>query len=83
MQSGTPVIYGDNSSMPEVAGGGGIGVNSRDQEQLIEALYQLVSDDALHAQLVEAAWKKANTFSLLKSAYQTLQYYEKIIAGEL
>lgn len=83
MQSGTPVIYGDNSSMPEVAGEGGIGVNSRDQEQLIEAMYQLVSDDTLHAQLVEAAWKKANTFSLLKSACKTLQYYEKIIAGEL
>lgn len=82
MQSGVPVIYGDNSSMPEVAGDGGIAVNSHDQEQLIAAMYQLITDDLLHAQLVEAAWKKANTFSLLKSAFKTLLYYEKIIAGD-
>lgn len=82
MQSGVPVIYGDNSSMPEVAGDGGIAVNSHDQEQLIAAMYQLITDDLLHAQLVEAAWKKANTFSLLKSAFKTLHYYEKIIADD-
>ncbi len=82
MQSGVPVIYGDNSSMPEVAGDGGIAVNSHDQEQLITAMYRLITDDVLHTQLAEAAWKKANTFSLLKSAFETLHYYEKIIAGD-
>lgn len=79
MRSGTPVIYGDNSAMPEVAGEGGIGVDSRDQDQLIEAMYQLVSDDELHARLVAAAWRQANTFSLLKSTFKTLRYYEEVI----
>jgi glycosyltransferase involved in cell wall biosynthesis len=79
MQCGTPVIYGDNSAMPEVAGEGGIGVDSRDQDQLIEAMYQLVSDDELYTRLVTAAWRQANTFSLLKSAFKTLQYYEEVI----
>lgn len=83
MQSGTPVIYGKNSSMPEIAGAGGIGVNSHDLEELIAAIHQLVSDSELHGQLSAAAWQKANTFSLVKSAFKTLQYYEEIINAGL
>jgi glycosyltransferase involved in cell wall biosynthesis len=83
MGSGTPVIYGDNSSMPEVAGKGGIGVDSRDEDQLIEAMYKLASCDELHTRLVKEAWHQANKFSLLKSAFKTLRYYEEIINHNL
>lgn len=79
MQSGTPVIFGNNSSMPEVVGEGGIGVDATDLIQLIEAMHQLISDNDLHTKLAAAAWQQANTFSPLQSAFKTMQYYEQII----
>ncbi len=79
MQCGRPVIYGNNSSMPEVVGEGGIGVDAEDVSEIANAMQKLASDPADREQLAELAWQQSNTFSLLKSAYQTLLYYEDII----
>jgi glycosyltransferase involved in cell wall biosynthesis len=80
MQSGTPVIYGNNSSMPEVVGEGGIGVSPEDVNEIRRAMHILLTNKKFHKELTDKAWRQANTFSLNKSAFHTLLYYEDIIA---
>ena len=80
MQSGTPVIYGNNSSMPEVVKAGGIGVEAQELNEISSAMYNLLTNRVLHSELAKKAWEQANTFSLNKSAFHTLLYYEDIIA---
>lgn len=82
MACGTPVIYGDNSSQPEAAGPGGIGVDSRDTDAIGEAMYQLLTDESLRRKLGKAAWQHAMTFSWLKTALLTIEAYRTILNDE-
>lgn len=82
MQCGRPVIFGDNSSMPEVVGDGGIGVNAESIAEIADAMHKLATDSEYREHLAEVAWRQANTFSPLKTAYQTLLYYEDIITQQ-
>jgi len=79
MKCGTPVIFGDNSSMPEVAGGGGIGVDVLDIEGIKSAMHRIVVDVELKRQLGNTALLQAKKFSWLKAALETLQYFEELI----
>ena len=79
MQCGTPVIYGNNSSMPEVAGEGGIGVDAQDAAAIKAAMYTISNNPAVRAALATLATAQAKKFSWLKAAFQTLCYYEEII----
>lgn len=80
MQCGTPVIYGDNSSMPEVAEGAGLAVNSNDQEAIEAAMLEMVLNRERRNELAGKAWEKANTFSWLRTALETLDYFDEIIS---
>lgn len=82
MACGTPVIYGDNSSQPEVAGDGGIGVAADDVPGITAAMHRMITDDAFRAEKAEAAWQQANKFSWLKTALLTLDVYEKILLND-
>ena len=55
--SGTPVITSDFGSMREIAeaGGGALLVNPRSDTSIIDAMRSLLTDDALHAELVNQA----------------------------
>lgn len=79
MACGTPVIFGDNSSQPEVAGDGGIGVAADDVPGIAAAMHQMLTDDAFQAEKAEAAWRQANKFSWLKTALLTIDVYERIL----
>jgi glycosyltransferase involved in cell wall biosynthesis len=79
MACGTPVIFGNNSSQPEVAGDGGIGVAADDVRGITAAMHKMLTDDNFHAEKAEAAWRQANTFSWLKTALLTLDAYERIL----
>lgn len=78
MQCGTPVIYGNNSSQPEVAGAAGIGVDSQDTVAIAKAMEQILSDANFRSTLSEKAWAQARTFSCWKMAYETLCLYDKL-----
>jgi glycosyltransferase involved in cell wall biosynthesis len=82
MQCGTPVIYGNNSSMPEVVGQGGLGVNSNDTLAISEAMERLLTDQELRNQLGQQARQQARRFSWIKTAFETMHVYEQIIAHE-
>lgn len=75
----TPVIYANNSSLPEVAGEGGIVAKADDVEDIKTAMISLLTDQELQANLARAAKRQANTFSWLKTALRTLAVYDAII----
>ncbi|MEM8585649.1 MAG: glycosyltransferase, partial [Bacteroidota bacterium] len=79
MACGTPVIYGSNSSMPEVVGEGGIGAEADSVPQIREAMYALLTNHTLWKTKSEAAYRQAQTFSWLKTAVLTLETYQRIL----
>ena len=79
---GTPVIYGNNSSQPEVAGRAGLAVPSDNIKAVCDAMRQLVTDDELHQKLSEEAWMQSNRFSWLKTVLLTLDLYERLLYPE-
>ncbi|HCA48624.1 MAG TPA: hypothetical protein DEP45_15115, partial [Armatimonadetes bacterium] len=52
-ECGTPVIAGDVSAMPEVAGDAALLVDPRDEGQIAEALLRVLGDAELRAMLAE------------------------------
>jgi glycosyltransferase involved in cell wall biosynthesis len=82
MRCGTPVIYGNNSSQPEVAGRGGLGVKSDDIVAIQEAMYSLLNDPEKRKILADEARLQVKKFSWLKAAFETLCAYEDIIAAK-
>jgi len=79
MRCGTPVIYGDNSSMPEVAGDGGLAANADSVEDIADKYEQLFFNKELREELSMKAMKQSLKFSSRKSTLEMLQTYEKII----
>lgn len=78
MQCGTPVIFGNNSSMPEVAGDGGIAVNVMDVSDIQEAMLKISTDQVLREDLGKKALIQAKKFSWLKTALETLHYFDEL-----
>lgn len=81
MACGTPVIYGDNSAMPEVVGGGGLSATATDTGSIATAMLQIVQDESLYARLAQRAVKRAHRTSWSKAARQTLLAYTAAIAA--
>ncbi len=79
MACGTTVIYGNNSSMPEVIGDAGLPANPYDAENIKAQMKRLLQDKKMRASLNEKALKRALRFSRLNVALDTLQVYENII----
>jgi glycosyltransferase involved in cell wall biosynthesis len=82
MACGTPVIYGNNSSQPEVAAAGGIPVDADDVPAITAAMYTMLTDQEQRDALSAAAWSQAHKFSWVKTALQTLAVYEEIISRQ-
>jgi glycosyltransferase involved in cell wall biosynthesis len=81
MQSGTTVIYGNNSSMPEVVGEGGLGVDTNDTKAIAAAMQLLLENPVLRADLIKKAQVQSYKFSWLKAAFETMNYYEEVISS--
>jgi glycosyltransferase involved in cell wall biosynthesis len=79
MRCGLPVIYGNNSAMPEVVGKAGVPVDSHDVEAIAAAMALLADDEDLRQKLADTAYVRARHFSWLKTAFQTLNVYEEVI----
>ena len=81
MRCGTPVIYGNNSSMPEIGGEGGIPVDPNDINAISDAMTGLVFDKDFRQQMEQKALDQSMRFSWRKAALGTLEVYEKIISA--
>jgi glycosyltransferase involved in cell wall biosynthesis len=79
MSCGTPVIYGNNSSMPEVAGDAGLPAKPDDVKEIKECFRRLLTDDALCKQLRKRTLENAARFSWKKAAEETLGVYRMLL----
>ena len=74
---GTPVIAADATTLPEVAGPGGLLVGPDDVAGWAEAIVRLVSDSALRARLRAAGLAHSARFTWQRTARQTLAAYHE------
>ena len=65
--TGTPVVAGDNSSIPEIAGSALL-VNPHNPKEIAEAAYKLISDKDLRNDIIEKGYENAKRFSWEKCA---------------
>ena len=70
---GVPVITANVSSMPEVAGEGGVFVDPKQPEEIAETTYKVVSDKEMKIFLVQRGFENIEKFSWDKCARKTLQ----------
>lgn len=82
MRCKTPVLFGNNSSLPEVVGKGGIGVDANDLMKIKGKMLVLCKDDVLRNDLSRKALQQSLKFSWRKVAIETLGVYEKIIKSK-
>lgn len=77
MACGCPVITGNTSSMPEVAGNAALLVDPYKLEDIEYAICTLTNDPALCASLSAKGIQRASEFSWRRTAHQTLDVYGK------
>lgn len=75
MRCGTPVLYGNNSSMPEVIQDGGIALDPDDIDSISNAMKSILSDHQLYKDLSLKALMRSNHFSWRKAAEEHLDYF--------
>jgi glycosyltransferase involved in cell wall biosynthesis len=76
MACGTPVITGDRSSLPEVAGNAAIKLDVSDPDKIVEAIRTLLLDDKLRQNLKELGLKRSADFSWEHTANGVLNLYQ-------
>ncbi len=81
MHCGAPVIYGDNSSMPEIVGDAGLAADADDPRDIARQMHRLVASPKHRAELSERALRRAAEFRWQRTAEQTVQVYEAAIAS--
>lgn len=83
MACGTPVIYGNNSSMPEIADGCGLPVDVLDPRSICDAMARISFDESLRQDLSINSVLRAGRFRWREAASRTLDLYrEALEAGD-
>lgn len=80
MACGTPTIVANVSSLPEVVGDASVLVAPDDVEGWTVAMWRVLTDGSLRAQLSEKGLKRAQVFSWKKAARETLDLYKRLQA---
>ncbi len=75
---GVPVITSNTSSLPEVAGDAAILVDPHNVDEIAEAMYRIITDDALRAELARRGRENVKRFSWEKCARETLAVLEQV-----
>jgi glycosyltransferase involved in cell wall biosynthesis len=78
MGCGTPVLCSNASSLPEVAGDGGILLPPGDPEAWAEAVSRLMESATLHGELRERGFRNASRFRWEETARQTWEVYRAV-----
>ena len=77
---GAPVICGNISSLPEVAGEAALLVNPYDVSAIFDAILRLETDADLRARMVDAGYAQAARFTWEKSARHLRSIYADMLA---
>jgi glycosyltransferase involved in cell wall biosynthesis len=83
MQCGTPVIVGDQTSLPEVVGDAGVLVDPFDVNDIAAAIEKVIFDSEVRAQLRVKGRERAGLFDWRETARQTLAVYQKAAPREM
>lgn len=73
-----PVITSNTSSLPEVAGDAALLVDPLDVDAIADAMYRLVTDASLRAELARRGLENVRRFSWEKCARETLAILESV-----
>ena len=76
MACGVPVIASDSSSLTEIVRDAGLLINPLDTGELRDALYKFIVDADTREKYIERGTTRAEKFSWLATARQTLDVYE-------
>lgn len=79
MACGTPVIAGNTSAMPEIAGEGALLADPLDENDIARKILLLEEDDTFYQQQVDYGLERVKLFSWRKSAEALLKIYKEII----
>jgi glycosyltransferase involved in cell wall biosynthesis len=77
MSCGCPIVCANVTSLPELAGDAAVLVNPYDIEGLADAMWRVLSDPDLRADLVAKGLTRARHFSWERTARQTVQFYRQ------
>ncbi len=80
MGCGTPVLCSDSSSLPEVAGDGGILLPPGDPAAWAEAIARLMESAALRGELRERGFRNASRFRWEETSRRTWEVYRAVHA---
>jgi glycosyltransferase involved in cell wall biosynthesis len=75
---GRPVITGDNSAMPETAGGAACLVDAQDVSDIRRGIQQVIGDPAYAAELVASGFRNAARFAPARIADQYAEVYRAV-----
>jgi glycosyltransferase involved in cell wall biosynthesis len=78
MACGVPVIASNLSSIPEVVGDAGILVDPRNCEEIKDAVYKLISNEALRQHYVKKGLERASRFSWDNAAACLIRIYNEV-----
>ena len=81
MACGTPVVTSNTSSLPEVAGDAALLVDPTDVRQIARAMWLVLSQPALAAELRARGLARAAQFTWERTARETIAVYERVLAG--
>jgi glycosyltransferase involved in cell wall biosynthesis len=79
MSCGTPVVYSNRSSLPEIIGDAGLPADPDDVDGIMRCFGQLYLNPGLRAELGRKALKRSLDFSWRQTAIETLDVYRAII----
>jgi glycosyltransferase involved in cell wall biosynthesis len=77
MQCGTPIIAGNRTSLPEVAGDAGVLVDPFDEAEIADGLSRVIKNPDYRGELRVKGFARAAAFKWEKTARLTLQAYER------
>lgn len=80
MACGAPVVTSNSSSLPEVAGDAAILVDPYNVEQIAQAMWLVLSQPALAAEMRAKGLARAAQFTWERTARETAAVYERVLA---
>jgi glycosyltransferase involved in cell wall biosynthesis len=78
MASGTPVLVGNRSSLPEVVGNAGMTVDPFDIESIAHRMQQILQDPKLRSDLRQLGISRAEHFSWNETARKTWDVLQSV-----
>ena len=79
MASGTPVITSNVSSLPEVVGQAALMIDPYEPTAIADAMYRVLTDAALRAELIQLGFARAREFSWERSIARVREIYEEVM----